>query len=271
MTYQQEEERLRQKRRLSQQAIQLAMQGRWREAIVDNQNILQQFPEDVDALNRLGRAYMELGQYAEARESYRKAEQQDPYNTIAKKNLQRLAQLGDSVSQGEEDTPHQVEPQDFIEETGKAGVVNLFNLAPQQMIARLVAGDRVYLKMENNSLLVQNSRGEYLGQVEARHAARLVRLMQGGNKYTAAFITAEGDGVLSVIIREVYQAPEMVGQPSFPARAKESFRPYVGERVTRRRFEYDDTQDEAAWGLIGSDEPDVMADDGSDIDERVEK
>jgi tetratricopeptide (TPR) repeat protein len=265
----QEEERLRLRRRLSQEAIHLAMQGRWRDAISGNKSILQQFPSDVDAFNRLGRAHMELGEYSEAKESYSKAVQLDPYNTIAKKNLQRLVQLSDSVVEGEGDAAHPVEPQDFIEETGKAGVVNLFNLAPQDMVARLVAGDRVYLKIVNSSLLINNGRGEYLGQVEPRHAQRLMRLIQGGNKYTAAFITAEGDSVMSIIIREVYQDPSTIGQPSFPAKTTERFRPYVGERLARRRFDYDDSlQDEAAWGLTGGEEIEPMSEDTSDIDEK---
>ena len=38
---------------------------------------------------------MELGDYPKAKEAYEKALQLDQYNTIAKKNLQRLAHLGD--------------------------------------------------------------------------------------------------------------------------------------------------------------------------------
>ena len=52
--------------------------------------IIENFPNDVDAHNRLGKAYMEMGEYAKAKEAYEKALQLDQYNTIAKKNLQRL-------------------------------------------------------------------------------------------------------------------------------------------------------------------------------------
>ena len=63
MTYQ--EERLaRLKRQRSRQAIDLAMQGRWQEAVAANKYIIEDFPTDVDAYNRLGRACMELGEYA---------------------------------------------------------------------------------------------------------------------------------------------------------------------------------------------------------------
>jgi len=42
----------------SEKAIQLAMQNKWQEAADLNQQILEQFPEDVDTLNRLGKALM---------------------------------------------------------------------------------------------------------------------------------------------------------------------------------------------------------------------
>ena len=59
MSYQ-EEEQVSLRRRGSKQAIALAMQGRWREAVAANKSLIESFPNDVDAYNRLGRAYMEL-------------------------------------------------------------------------------------------------------------------------------------------------------------------------------------------------------------------
>ena len=57
-----EDERLlRLKQQRSKEAIDLAMQARWKEAVTVNREIVQDFPEDVDAYNRLGRAYLELG------------------------------------------------------------------------------------------------------------------------------------------------------------------------------------------------------------------
>ena len=58
-----EDRLLRLKQQRSKEAIDLAMQARWREAVDVNREIIEAFPEDVDTFNRLGRAYMELGQY----------------------------------------------------------------------------------------------------------------------------------------------------------------------------------------------------------------
>ena len=212
----QEEEQVGQRWRRSQQAVALAMEGRWREAVSANQSLVESFPNDVNAYNRLGRAYMELGEYSQAEEAYRRAMELDPYNAIAKKNLERLSCLGEAVLslQGDSD---KVEPQQFVEETGKAGLVNLYHLAPPEILAKMGAGDRVYLKIDGASLIVENAQGEHLGRVELRHEQRLIKLIEGGNKYTAAIVSS-AEGLVTVIVREVYQDPGQAGRPSFPAK-----------------------------------------------------
>jgi tetratricopeptide (TPR) repeat protein len=246
MSYEQEGQ-VRLKRQRSKQAIALAMQGRWREAIATNQEIIDSFPNDVEAHNRLGRAYMELGMYSQAKEAYGRAMELDPYNTIAKKNLQRLSHLGEVLVSSEEDS-HKAEPHHFIEEVGKAGVVDLYRLGSQEILARTVAGDRVNLKIDGSSLVVENSRGEYLGQVEPKHGQRLIKLMEGGNKYTAAIISSAEDKI-TVIIREVYQDPSQAGELSFPPRGFNGLRPYVTNKIFRDELEYDEVLPEESLGI----------------------
>jgi tetratricopeptide (TPR) repeat protein len=237
MAYQ-EEEQVRLRRQRSKQAIALAMEGRWREAVAANQEIIASFPHDVDAYNRLGRAYIELGDYAQAKEAYQRAIEFDPYNVIAQKNLRRLPYLDEG---GPEVDSDRAEPQQFIEETGKAGVVSLYRLAPPELLARMAAGNRVYLKRDGPGLSVTNARGDYLGQVEPRHAQRLVKMMEGGNRYDAAIVSAAEDRVL-VIIREVYQDPSQTGLLSFPPKGGESLRPYLSDKMLRRELEHIETE-----------------------------
>ena len=244
MTYQ-EEEQVRLRRQRSKQAIALAMQGRWREAVAANQEIIANFPSDVDAYNRLGRAYIELGEYSQAKEAYGRTIKLDPYNIIAQKNLRRLSYLGEAVA-GSEAESARAEPQYFIEETGKAGVVSLSHLAPREVLAKMVAGDRVYLKVDDSTLAVENARGEYLGQVEPKHGQRLIKLMEGGNRYTAAIVSSAEDRVL-VIIREAYQDPSQARLLSFPPKGGESLHPYLSDKMLRRELEYiENLADESA-------------------------
>ncbi len=234
MSYQ-EQRQGRLKRLRSKQAIALAMQGRWHEATAANKSIIESFPHDVDAYNRLGRAYMELGEYPLAREAYNRAVELDPCNAIAAKNQRRLSHLGETMAGARGDSYH-AEPQHFIEEMGKAGVVNLGHLAPAAVLVRMVAGVAVNLKIDGTNLVVESGGGEYLGQVEPKHAQRLIKLMQGGNEYRAAVVSSAEDK-LTIIIREVYQHPTQAGQPSFPPRGAEKLQPYVGGRILRHELE----------------------------------
>ena len=268
MTYQ-EEEQVRLRRQGSKQAIALAMQGRWREAIAVNKSLIENFPSDVDAYNRLGRAYMELGEYSQAREAYQRSLEIAPYNTIAKKNLYRLAHLVEAPVSAEADSGG-VEPQQFIEETGKAGVVDLCQLAPPEILARMVAGDKAYLRIDGSSLIVENGRGEYLGQVVPKHGQRLIRLMEGGNRYSAAILSSAEDKV-SVIIREVYQHPSQVGRPSFPPKGVEGLRPYISDRIIRRELEYEEALPTGpGYTIVGGEEGESLSEEIPDTGEEAE-
>ena len=268
MTYQ--EERLASlKRQRTRQAIDLAMQGRWRETLAANKAILEDFPGDVDARNRLGRAYMELGEYRQARESYSRTVELDPFNTIAKKNLQRLNYLGEAKVTAES-AARKVEPHRFIEEIGKAGVVNLYHLAPTQVRARLIAGDEVFLKISGTHLVVEDEFEQYVGYVDPKHGRRLVKLMSGGNKYSAAAVSSTEEA-MTVIIREIYQAPGQMGKLSFPSKGVEELKPYVDERVFRLESEIEEIlPEESGYTIIGGDEIEVLPEESTDIgDESV--
>jgi tetratricopeptide (TPR) repeat protein len=235
MTYQ-ENTRGKLRRQTSRQAILFAMEGRWQEAVEINKGIIEHFPNDVDAHNRLGKAYMELNDYTKAKESYSKALQLDQYNSIAKKNLQRLSQLTEVAPVSKESNAEKAEPHLFIEEIGKAGVVNLSQTASRETLLKMMAGDKVILEPKGTSLAVETVRGDYLGLVPAKQGQRLAKLMEGGNKYTAAVVSSDEKSI-SVIIREIYQDPSQIDQVSFPGRKLEEIQPYPSDRVFRPEYE----------------------------------
>lgn len=234
----QTEERNKQRRHWVEQAIAAAMQNRWPEAAKLNQNILDLYPKDTDALNRLGRALTELGRYREAREAYEKTVRLDPSNTIAKKNIQRLATL-----KSEEAPPsaEKVDPRMFIAETGKTGLISLLRPAPRDVLAKMAAGDVVVLRPEGRRLRVETLTGQGLGDIDPKIGQRLVDLMATGNRYTAA-VMANDEGNLRVFIRETYQDPRNVGKISFPIRHEApGIRPYT--RETLLKYEYEEEEE----------------------------
>lgn len=271
----QEEEQVRLRRQNSKQAISLAMEGRWSEAAEANKSIIADFPKDLEAYNRLGRAYMELGEYTKARESYQHTIELDPYNAIAEKNLRRLTHLKDApvVKEGPPaQSKHRVEPRMFIEETGKAGVVSLSRLAAQDVLAEVVAGDGINLKIEGSNLVAEEAeeKGRYLGRVDSKYGQRLIRLMGGGNRYSATVISSS-EAHLAIIIREVFQHPSQAGQLSFPSKGLDSFKSYFGGHMASHDMGYGESDsEEEAEGYNTAEEGDSGIDEEPLEDEELE-
>ncbi len=235
-------ERNRQKRQLGEQAVKLAMQNQWQEAVDVNRQLIDLAPDEVESWNRLGKALSELGRYAEARDAYKETLQRDPNNMIAQKQLKRLSLLAEesqaAPAAGEE--RKKLDPRLLIEETGKTGIFELDSPAPAATLARMAAGDEVFLRVAGNALNVENDRGEALGQVPTRAALRLIELMNGGNKYVAG-VTSVTDKKIRVLIRETFQAPDLQGRVSFPSKGgplPPELRAYTKDRALR--FDLDD-------------------------------
>ena len=229
------------RRKKSQEAVALAMQSRWKEAVSVNKSIIESMSTDVDAYNRLGKAYTELGKFILAREAYSKTLEIDPNNAIARKNLDRLSKLQESRISVRDDRP-KAAPHLFIGEVGKAGVVNLCELPSSDVLAGMTSGDQVHLKVRGQKLIVENGQGEYLGRVEPQHGFRLAKLIEGGNQYAAAVVSL--DNKAKVIIRETFQHPSQAGRLSFPARAVEGFQPHVKDALLRSRSPEEEYLDE---------------------------
>lgn len=239
------EDRQRQRRRLSDQAIRLALENRWQEAVATNRQLLELEPNSVEALNRLGKAYSELGHYAEARAAYARALELDRTNTIARKNLARLEKVLEDVAPAE--SREQIDPRLFIEETGKTGHADLIELGESRVLAKMSAGDRVELRVEGRRLKAYNAQGEYLGQVDPRVGLRLIDLIAGGNRYIAALTHVSAQSA-RLFIREEYQHPSQVGRLSFPPKREVAVRPYIKGRVLEYEFEEEEELEELEYG-----------------------
>ena len=208
----------------AKRAVALAMKSRWSEAVETNMSILGEFPEDLEANLRLGKALTELGRHKEAKSAFQRALELSPHNAIAKKNLDRLTQLGDDAPR--ENVGNKPAPKVFIEESGKAGVTSLINLVSPKELLKMAPGHTVEIQTENGGLKVASPTGEYLGQVEPRLASRLTRLIDGGNRYEAT-VTSAAEQELTVIVREVFQHPSQAGTVSFPSRSGQDGRVYL--------------------------------------------
>lgn len=255
------EEKARLKKQWTELAVKQAQEGQWEEAVATNRTILSMFPHEPDAFNRLGKALSELGQYTEARQAYSQtlkySSVHSSSNTIAKKNLDRLAMLEDAPVQAQAGL-ERIDPRRFIEEPGKTGVTDLINISAPSILAKVGVGDTVQLHTTGHTLLVRSAAGEDIGQIEPRLANRLINFMQGGNRYAAAILAKEA-GLVRLIIREEYQHPSMFGKVSFPSQGGgDMIRAYIKDSMLRYdRDEEDDLGNDDEY-YDGGDEADEM-------------
>ncbi len=253
------EEKARLRKQWTELAIQQALASQWEEAVATNKNILSLFPNEPEVYNRLGKAYRELGQYAEAREAYSQTLKLNPNNSIARKNLEQLALLQEDRARVNA-AAVAIDPVIFNEEPGKRTTTDLINLADPRILAKVSTGEVVQMERVGHVIYVRSATGETIGQIEPRLANRLISLMEKGNRYTAAVSTLDNNHV-RLVISETYQHPDMAGTVSFPAQAGgEPIRPYIKDSMLR----YDrDDEDE----LLSDDEYYEGGDDADDLSE----
>ena len=233
------DEAARLKRQGAEQAIQLALESKWEEAVTLNRSLVQLHASDVDAWNRLGKALLELGRYVEARDAYRKSIELDPVGSIARRNLERLSTIKDTDQPRRPEAVSKVSQDIFIEETGKSGLT-LLQDASRQTLATLTVGDEVYIKPGDEVIRVEDAQGELLGTIEPKLGLRLLRLIEGGNRYAAA-VKSISDSDAELILKEIYRDPSQT-RPSFPAVGGEGVRPYIRESLLR--FAADEDEEE---------------------------
>ena len=227
-------EHLKPRSQYAEDAVQLAIAGKWDEAVKLNKFIIDSFGADEETQNRLGKGLSELGKLKEAKASYEAALKINPMNSIAKKNAARINALLHQ-KEGLKVGGTRVDLNLFVEEMGKTVITTVDTPASPDICSKVAAGDVAELKIEGDGVVAETSRGVRLGSLEAKLARRLIKFMRGGNRYQAGVTSCDGN-VVKLIVRETYQDPHFAGKPSFPMRRKREveFRPYTKESLLTR-------------------------------------
>lgn len=201
---------------LQKQAIDAALDSRWNEALKINKQIIKLDPQNVDALNRQARCFMELGKNNLAKKYYLETLKFDPYNPIALKNLKIIKAFKGSGN-GEpipSDGQVKIAPALFLQEPGKTKVVTLLKVAEPKILSQTFCGMEVSLIVKNKKIIVTDQNGDYLGVLPDDICHHLIRLLRGGNKYNIIIKSIKVNG-LSVLIRETYRSKRFKNQASF--------------------------------------------------------
>ncbi len=201
---------------LKTQAINYALTNDWKKAQTINEQLVEENPEDIDSLNRLGFAFIKLGRYNKAKETYRKVIFLDKTNPIALKNLKRLESVSKGGKKDNGTNSHSTISlsEIFIEEAGKTKTVELKNLADKKTLSLVEPGDPVSMLIKRSKIFVQTRDKKYIGALPDNISMRLITFMKGGNEYMAC-IKASDEKNVTIFIKETKKSARFKNQASF--------------------------------------------------------
>jgi hypothetical protein len=199
---------------LKDKAIQAMLAGDWKNAVTLNESLIDESPKDIDALNRLAYVFTILGKIKNAKLAYKKVLKIDVLNQIATRNIKKLTELAPKQIAKSFSSIKCVNSI-FLEETGKTKIISLVNTAQPKIICLLTTGQPVEITTKRSRIFVQDQNGQYLGVLPDDLGRRLIKLIKGGNTYSAYVKSAAGHNVC-IFIRETKRASKYKNQPSFP-------------------------------------------------------
>lgn len=221
---------------LEQNAVSAALKGDWKTAIRLNSAILAADSQNLDALNRLGYAYLKLGKLTNAKTVLQKALVLDPYNQIALKNNKLTSVIRKKDLPADNDHTS-LSPLQFIEDPGKTKIASCVNLAPNKTLSFLSPGQEIYLKAKNHVVELRSRDNTYLAALPDDISFKLIKLLSAGNSYQV-IVKGINKNSLVVLIRELKRGKRFANQPSFISQGITSYTPLAR---TESAVEHHDT------------------------------
>ncbi len=126
---------------IEKRSIDAALQKNWNEAVDLNKKILEKDPNNKNAKVRLGRAYVKIRKFSEAKKIFKEVLEVDPINPIALKNYKlALEKNADSKANAPTENSTKV----LIKEPGTTTLINLD--ASKSLLSLLEPGQKLVLK-----------------------------------------------------------------------------------------------------------------------------
>jgi tetratricopeptide (TPR) repeat protein len=192
---------------LQTQAIQASLDNDWEIAIELNNQLLVENPTDISSLNRLARAYIELGQKDSARSVYEKVLTLDKYNPIATKFLKVMPSKNSA-------TISKIADEDFVEEAGVTKSVMLVKPAGKETLISLTCKQCLRMTPRSRLIAVETEDGTYLGCLPDDLSLKLKQNLKAGYKYVVC-LKSSSDNAASVFIRETHRPNRVTASASF--------------------------------------------------------
>lgn len=200
---------------LEKQAIEAAIKTNWEEAIKINQKITKIDKKNVSAILRLAFAYFQLKDYKKAKKYYQQVLKIQPNNLVAKENIKKIKILITKKNKVKNHYSINLQPDLFLEIPGKTKTVKLINLGQKNLIAELLIGQEVFLKIKKRKVEIRTINNEYIGSLPDDLSKRLQLFIKAGSQYQA-FIKESSINQVVVFIKEIKKSQRIKHYISFP-------------------------------------------------------
>lgn len=204
-----------------QQAIDAAINLQWETAISLNNKIIGEDKKNIGAYLRLGFAYLQIKNIAEAKKYYQKALKVQPKNHVALENIERIKAIEGRASSHFKKERTQLNPTLFLEMPGRTKTISLVNLGQKKDIATISVGQEVYLRSKSRKVEVRTRSGVYLGCFPDDLSRRLLFFLKAKSEYTA-FIQESSVTRVVVFLKEESKGSRVKHLTSFPSNIQSS-------------------------------------------------
>ena len=196
---------------LRAKAIQAVKDSDWKNAILVNLEILEQSPKNLEAMNRLGLAYLKIKKEKEAIKVFKNVLKLDRSNIIANKHLKKL--------KNKERTADFIfnKNADFIEEPGKSKIISLHRLTSRSLLSKCKVGQQCYLQIKNRYISIVDDKQKHVGALPEDISFRLSKLISDGNQYSCVIYRID-DKQCCVQLKESFRSAKNQQLQSFPSK-----------------------------------------------------
>lgn len=184
---------------LQDQAIAAALKQDWDIAINLNLTYLNGSPNHIPTLNRLAKAYKEVGDIDQAIKTYENVLNLDKYNVIALKNLAILKKNPPHVGHRHPECRISTE---FIKEPGKSKTFHLTRLGDPKIVSNLLPGEVVRIIPKKHTICLYTDQNEHIGALTDDVAFELKQCLQSGIIFEAVIKSVSNQKVV-VFLREI--------------------------------------------------------------------
>ncbi len=172
---------------LSKKAIDAALKNNWEKAIQHNQKILEKNPEDKNSKIRLGRAYIKVEKFNDAKKIFEEILEEDPINSVAMKNYKLASENNPDNKGGGSNNHNKV----LIKEPGTTAQVEIS--APENILSTLEPGQPLCIRSYKTKICFFTDRKKGIGSSRDVAAQIVYKAKRDGKDVTASVIKPNKD------------------------------------------------------------------------------